>query len=162
MIKQNAVVLRTLVRGSLVASGVVLMMHLAGGAAFATPLPHSSTSADPSAEVPAVAASTASTASAAGTSAPTTNPFKGDKEKAAAGGKLFIAYGCVSCHGQGGGGGMGPSLIDSEWRYGGTDADVFHSIHDGRPKGMPAWSSHLTDDQIWEIITFVHSISIAE
>lgn len=153
MIKQNAVVLRTLVRGSLVASGVALMMHLAGGAAFATPLAHSSTSAAPSAGGPA---NTASTSTA------TTNPFKGDKEKAAAGEKLFIAYGCVSCHGQGGGGGMGPSLIDSEWRYGGTDADVFHSIHDGRPKGMPAWSSHLTDDQIWEIITFVHSISIAE
>lgn len=148
MLSLNTVGLRTLVRGSLVASAVILTMYLVGGAALAAP-------AAPSVGLIAVAASDTET------STPNKNPYAGDEEKAAAGHKLYISYSCVSCHGQSGGGGMGPSLIDQGWRYGGTDADLFHSIHDGRPKGMPAWSSHLTDDQIWEVITFLRTISIA-
>lgn len=156
MINLNAVVLRTLVQRSLAASGVIVAMYLAAGAALAAPAAQSTPGGNAS----------VATSSAAGsgteTSTSKTNPFKGDKEKAAAGKKIFIGYGCVGCHGQSGGGGMGPSLIGNNWHYGGTDADLFHSIHDGRPKGMPAWSSHLSDNQIWEVITFVRSISIAE
>lgn len=156
MINLNAVVLRTLVRGSLVASGVILTMVLADGVALAAPVAPSTTGADISVGMTAVAVNDSET------STPDTNPYAGDEEKAAAGKKLYISYGCVGCHGQSGGGGMGPSLIDGGWRYGGADADLFHSIHDGRPKGMPAWSSHLTDDQIWEVITFLRTISIPE
>lgn len=155
MINLNSVAVRTLACSRRVASSVMLTICLAGGAALAAPVAPPATGGDISTGKTAVAADNAQTG------AQDTNPFKGNEEKAAAGKKIFIGYGCVGCHGQSGGGGMGPSLIDSDWRYGGKDADLFHSIHDGRPKGMPAWSSHLTDEQIWEVITFLRSISIA-
>ncbi len=88
------------------------------------------------------------------------NPFADDAQAAAAGKKLYLDVGCYGCHGRGGGGGMGPSLVDREWRYGGgSDAAVFQSIKDGRPRGMPAWGSRLSDEEIWQIITFLRSIS---
>src|SRR5690606_40192982 len=50
------------------------------------------------------------------------NPFTGQPEAIQAGRKLYMKWNCYGCHGTMGGGGMGPSLIDSEWRYGGEDA----------------------------------------
>src|SRR5699024_5947870 len=76
------------------------------------------------------------------------NPFEGDPEAVAAGKQLYQKVGCYGCHGRSGGGGMGPSLVDSKWRYGSSDADLFKTIVQGRPKGMPAWRSHFTDDQV--------------
>lgn len=87
------------------------------------------------------------------------NPFSGDTQAAAAGKDLYLKNGCYGCHGRGGGGGMGPSLIGTHWRYGGKDADLFKSITDGRPNGMPAWRSHFEDDEVWEIITFLRSLA---
>lgn len=87
------------------------------------------------------------------------NPFEGDSEAIAEGKKLYMKVGCYGCHGRSGGGGMGPSLVDSQWRYGNSDADLFKTIVQGRPKGMPAWGSHFTDDQVWEIIAYIRSLS---
>jgi len=55
------------------------------------------------------------------------------------GAKLFISYNCMDCHGADGSGAMGPSLQDNRWHFGGTPGDVFQSIYEGRPDGMPAW-----------------------
>lgn len=87
------------------------------------------------------------------------NPFAGSAKAVAAGNELYMTYGCYGCHGTGGGGGMGPSLIDSEWRYGNSDAALFTTIKGGRPKGMPAWGSYFTKEQIWKLVTFVRSLS---
>src|SRR5699024_9797013 len=87
------------------------------------------------------------------------NPFAGDPKAAAAGKKLYLKVGCYGCHGRSGGGGMGPSLVDSKWRYGDSDADLFETIVQGRPKGMPAWGKHFTDDQVWQIIAYIRSLS---
>lgn len=88
------------------------------------------------------------------------NPLAGDPAAIAAGKELYSTYGCYACHGLDGAGHMGPSINDSEWRYGGTDADLFETITKGRPKGMPAWGDRFTDKQIWEIIAFVRSLYI--
>ena len=87
------------------------------------------------------------------------NPHENDKAAIATGGKLFIAYNCVDCHGADGSGAMGPSLADNRWHFGGSNAEVFESIYQGRPEGMPAWGSLINDDQIWMLVTYVRSLS---
>lgn len=87
------------------------------------------------------------------------NPFAGDKQRADEGGKLFVAYNCMDCHGADGSGAMGPSLADGRFHFGGTDGDVFQSIYEGRPDGMPAWGGRISDDQIWRLVAYVQSLS---
>ena len=65
---------------------------------------------------------------------------------------------CVGCHFHGGGG-MGPALMDDEWRYGGRIDQIAASIAEGRPNGMPAWKDKLTSDQIWQLAAFVRTMS---
>jgi cytochrome c oxidase cbb3-type subunit III len=71
---------------------------------------------------------------------------------------LYSKMNCVGCHSHGGGG-MGPALMDDEWRYGGRIDQIASSIAEGRPNGMPAWRSKLTDDQIWKLAAYVRSLS---
>ena len=76
----------------------------------------------------------------------------------AQGQQLFEAMNCVGCHAHGGGG-MGPALMDSQWRYGGRIDQIAQSIAKGRPNGMPAWEGKLTDRQIWQLAAYVRSLS---
>jgi cytochrome c oxidase cbb3-type subunit 3 len=71
---------------------------------------------------------------------------------------LYTKMNCVGCHFHGGGG-MGPPLMDDEWRYGGRIDQIASSIAEGRPNGMPVWRSKLTDDQIWKLAAYVRSLS---
>jgi cytochrome c oxidase cbb3-type subunit III len=87
-----------------------------------------------------------------------TNPYAHDLYALAEGRKLFDWYNCSGCHGGHGGGGMGPSLRDSSWLYGDSDAQVFNSIAEGRGKGMPAWGLKVPDQQIWELAAYVKSL----
>ena len=87
------------------------------------------------------------------------NPFEGNAARIAEGGKLFIAYNCMDCHGAEGAGAMGPSLQDGRWRFGGTPGTIFQSIYEGRPEGMPAWGGRIADDQIWRLVTYVQTLS---
>jgi len=86
------------------------------------------------------------------------NPFAGNREVLPEGRRLFGWYNCAGCHGDHAGGGMGPSLRDADWIYGGTDADIFASISEGRTKGMPSWGGKLPADQIWKIVTYIKSL----
>jgi cytochrome c oxidase cbb3-type subunit 3 len=86
------------------------------------------------------------------------NPYEGNAGAVATGAKLFVAYNCIDCHGADGSGAMGPSLADGRWHFGGTNAEVYESIYQGRPDGMPAWGSLLSSDQIWTLVTYVRSL----
>jgi cytochrome c oxidase cbb3-type subunit 3 len=86
------------------------------------------------------------------------NPHEGDPAAIATGAKLFIAYNCMDCHGADGSGAMGPSLADGRWHFGGAPAEVFESIYQGRPEGMPAWGSLISADQIWMLVSYVRSL----
>jgi cytochrome c oxidase cbb3-type subunit III len=86
-----------------------------------------------------------------------TCPYTGDAAAIAEGKKLF-SRNCKVCHGANGTGGFGPNLTDIDWLYGGSDAQVFVSVSNGRPGGMPSWKSDLKDDEIWKIIAFIRSI----
>ena len=87
-----------------------------------------------------------------------TNPFQGDRTKIKEGGDLFVSYNCMDCHGMDGSGAMGPSLADDRWHFGGTAGEVFQSIYEGRPDGMPAWGGRIPDDQIWRLVTYVRTL----
>jgi cytochrome c oxidase cbb3-type subunit 3 len=86
------------------------------------------------------------------------NPHEGDPNAIATGAKLFIAYNCLDCHGADGSGAMGPSLADGRWHFGGAPSEVFESIYQGRPEGMPAWGSLISPDQIWMLVSYVRSL----
>jgi cytochrome c oxidase cbb3-type subunit 3 len=76
----------------------------------------------------------------------------------AEGQSLYNQMNCVGCHSHGGGG-MGPPLMDDEWRYGGRIDQIVASIAQGRPNGMPSWRAKLTPDQMWKIAAYVRSMS---
>jgi cytochrome c oxidase cbb3-type subunit 3 len=112
-------------------------------------------------ETPATTDTT--TAAKADTSGPKTaeialHDFHGDAKLAVQGRQLFLKYNCYGCHGGLAGGAMGPSLRDTTWKYGGSDSLIYHTIHDGRPMGMPAWGGALSDAEIKALITYIHSL----
>lgn len=87
------------------------------------------------------------------------NPYAGNAQAVATGAKLFVSYNCVDCHGADGSGAMGPSLADGRWHFGGEDGEVYESIYQGRPDGMPAWGSTIAPNQIWMLVAYVKSLS---
>jgi len=86
------------------------------------------------------------------------NPFEGDRTKIKEGAALFVSYNCMDCHGADGSGAMGPSLADGRWHFGGTAGEVYQSIYEGRPEGMPAWGGRIPDDQIWRLVAYLQSL----
>jgi cytochrome c oxidase cbb3-type subunit 3 len=87
----------------------------------------------------------------------TANPYGTDRGAAGEGRRLFVRFNCSGCHGEHGGGGMGPSLRDIDWLYGRADAQIFGSIAQGRANGMPTWGRLLSQDQIWRLVTYIKS-----
>ena len=87
------------------------------------------------------------------------NPYEGNANALKTGSQLYVSYNCIDCHGADGSGAMGPSLADSRWHFGGSPAEVFESIYEGRPDGMPTWGGRITNDQIWMLVTYVRSLS---
>ena len=85
-----------------------------------------------------------------------------DPAVVAAGGDIYGQH-CASCHGAGGEGLIGPSLIDEEWARQVTPDDISASIRDGVPeKGMPAWDSMLNGDDIAAVTGFILSLHQGE
>src|SRR4051812_42795371 len=72
--------------------------------------------------------------------------------------QLFGQYNCSGCHFHGGGG-IGPPLMDDYWIYGSDPQNVYESIAEGRPNGMPSFAGHIPSYQIWEIAAYVRSLS---
>lgn len=93
---------------------------------------------------------------------PRTHPFVRSPAAMATGRELFNVYNCSGCHGGHAGGGMGPSLRDEAWIYGGEDEDVFDSIAQGRANGMPAWGTLLPEPQIWLLTAYVQSLRTSD
>jgi cytochrome c oxidase cbb3-type subunit 3 len=91
-----------------------------------------------------------------------TSPFQGDQGKVKEGASLFVSYNCMDCHGADGSGAMGPSLADGRWHFGGAAGEVFQSIYEGRPEGMPAWGGRIPDDQIWRLVAYVQSLGVGK
>jgi len=92
------------------------------------------------------------------TAGPRARIYDNNAPAIAAGQQLYTQMNCVGCHSHGGGG-MGPALMDDQWRYGGRIDQIATTIAEGRPNGMPSWRSKLTEDQIWKLAAYVRSLS---
>jgi cytochrome c oxidase cbb3-type subunit III len=72
--------------------------------------------------------------------------------------RLYNAFNCSGCHFQGGGG-IGPPLMDAQWIYGSEPENIFETILEGRPNGMPSFRGKLGNDQVWQLVAYVRSMS---
>jgi cytochrome c oxidase cbb3-type subunit 3 len=84
--------------------------------------------------------------------------YEGNAYHVNQGKSLFKAFNCSGCHANGGGG-MGPALMDATWIYGGQIENIVDTIREGRPNGMPSFRGKIPEDQIWEIASYVRSMS---
>jgi cytochrome c oxidase cbb3-type subunit III len=84
--------------------------------------------------------------------------FEENKLAIAAGKELFGQMNCTGCHFNGGGG-IGPALMSGHWRYGGRIDQIYASIAQGRPNGMPSWQDSLQPEQMWELAAYVKSLA---
>jgi cytochrome c oxidase cbb3-type subunit III len=71
--------------------------------------------------------------------------------------RLFQQYNCSGCHANGGGG-MGPALMDDKWIYGSSPQNIFNTIMEGRPNGMPSFEGKIETYQGWQITAYVRSL----
>lgn len=72
--------------------------------------------------------------------------------------RLYAWYNCNGCHAEGGGD-KGPALMDETWIYGSEPKNVFQSIAEGRPDGMPPFAGKISEQQIWQLVAYVRSMS---
>ena len=89
---------------------------------------------------------------------PTRNDYENNAYALSQGKTLFSQYNCVGCHAHGGGG-MGPPLMDSTWIYGSAPEQIFATIVEGRPNGMPSFRGRIPDFQVWQLVAYVRSMS---
>jgi cytochrome c oxidase cbb3-type subunit 3 len=90
---------------------------------------------------------------------PVRNPYAGSPQAVEAGKRLFVKMNCAGCHAYTGKGWMGPDLSDKYWRYGGSDDELYKTLYEGRPQGMPAWGKTLPPEQLWQLVTYIQSLS---
>ncbi len=72
-------------------------------------------------------------------------------------GKGFFEANCTACH-KDGRGEIGPNLTDNFWLYGNDIKDVFKTIKNGTPKGMPEHGSKLNPVQLQQVASYVLSL----
>jgi len=84
-----------------------------------------------------------------------------DADAAQRGLQYFTNFNCVGCHMPNGGGGMGPALSHRPFIYGDRPENIYLSIHQGRPNGMPAWGTVIPEKLIWDLVAYVENISQA-
>ena len=97
----------------------------------------------------------------AGEPAPTTvteNDYENNALALSQGKQLFSQMNCTGCHAHGGGA-IGPPLMDDKWIYGSQPEQIFSTIVEGRPNGMPSFRNKLPDYQVWQLVAYVRSMS---
>jgi cytochrome c oxidase cbb3-type subunit 3 len=87
----------------------------------------------------------------------TPSPDHANPQAIEQGKQLYIQMNCAGCHAYNGKGNMGPDLTDTEWRYGGLPVQIYQSIFDGRPQGMPSWGAALPPAEIWKLVAYIQS-----
>lgn len=98
---------------------------------------------------------------AAGTPAPLPaepNDYEKNAFALSEGKRLFEQMNCTGCHAHGGGA-IGPPLMDEKWIYGSQPEQIFSTIVEGRPNGMPAFHGKLPDYEVWQLTAYVRSLS---
>jgi cytochrome c oxidase cbb3-type subunit 3 len=89
---------------------------------------------------------------------PVANPYSESAYYVNEGKRLFDWYNCSGCHFHGGGG-IGPPLMDADWLYGDAPQNIYASIVEGRPNGMPAFGGKIPEYQVWQLVAYIRSMS---
>ncbi len=87
----------------------------------------------------------------------TINPYQANEEALGEGKRLYNQFNCSGCH-AGGGGAIGPALMDGVWIYGNQPGNIYSTIVEGRPNGMPAFGGRIPEDKIWRIAAYVTTL----
>lgn len=53
---------------------------------------------------------------------------------------------------------MGPPLMDDKWIYGSSPENIYSTIVEGRPNGMPSWGGRIPNMQVWQLVAYVRSL----
>jgi glucose/arabinose dehydrogenase len=109
---------------------------------------------------PAIGGSAAPAAAPAGGAARGGGPLGGPVGGVnAAAASLFTAS-CAGCHGTGLEGARAKSLFIKDWLASVDDARISNAIKNGVPNTeMVAWSQ-LTDDQVWQLVTYIRQATV--
>ena len=91
--------------------------------------------------------------------APMLSPYQENAYGLSEGKRLYSAYNCNGCHAMGGGA-IGPALMDEKWIYGAQPDQIYSTISQGRPNGMPAFGAKVPSQQIWQLVAYVQSLSL--
>jgi cytochrome c oxidase cbb3-type subunit 3 len=86
-------------------------------------------------------------------------PDLDDEQRIWRGKQYYNQFNCVGCHAPHGAGGMGPSLSNKTFLYGKEPENIYLTILQGRPMGMPAWGAMLPDEIIWDIVAYVRRMA---
>lgn len=86
-------------------------------------------------------------------------PDLDDKQRIWRGKQWFVQFNCAGCHAPHGGGGMGPSLSNTTFKYGQEPENIYLTILQGRPLGMPVWGGILPDNLIWDLVAYVRRLA---
>jgi len=75
-------------------------------------------------------------------------------------GRAIYVKNCLTCHGNAGeGNAIGPNLTDNYWINGGTNDEIYRSVHTGIPaKGMQAWQYSLPANDLMKVSSYVISL----
>jgi len=88
----------------------------------------------------------------------TRNPLAARPDAVEAGHRLYDQT-CQSCHGPAGQGERAPALDRGAFAHGSEDGDLFHTIRAGVPGSqMPPFPA-LTDEQTWQVVTYIRSLN---
>ncbi len=90
---------------------------------------------------------------------PVLSPYQENAYGIAEGKRLYTAFNCNGCHAQGGGG-IGPALMDANWIYGSAPDQIYSTIAQGRPNGMPSFARQVPTQQIWQLVAYVQALSM--
>jgi cytochrome c oxidase cbb3-type subunit III len=88
----------------------------------------------------------------------TPGPYAENAYAVSEGQRLYEWFNCVGCHAHGGGD-IGPPLLDATWIYGSSPENIYQTIVEGRPNGMPSFRHKLTTQQVWQLVAYVRSLS---
>ena len=89
---------------------------------------------------------------------PADSPYDSNAYAISQGKQLFEWFNCSGCHAQGGGA-IGPALMDAQWTYGAQPQNIFATIVEGRPNGMPSFRGRIPTQQVWQLVAYVRALS---
>jgi cytochrome c oxidase cbb3-type subunit III len=111
----------------------------------------------PSAQIPQAVEMTDLKPGGSSTNLSVKNEYEQNAQAISEGQKLYQNMNCVGCHANGGGG-MGPALMDDKWIYGSDPQQIYATILQGRPNGMPSFAGKIPNQEVWKLTAYVRSV----